>query len=420
MPNIFKPKSEFARNVITLMTGTTVAQAIPIGISPILTRIYSPEDFGVFALFVAIVSIFGSVANGRYELAIMLPRKDDDAINIVALGLVITIFLSLLLFILAALFNEKLTHFLNNQEIGLWLYFVPIAVFFTGLFNVLNFYNNRKKNYKDIANATILKSVALMVVQLGVGFFKAGAAGLVSGQILSTMFANLRLLKNMLKGKELSSVISKVKIYALAKRYRNFPKYTLFATFANTSSQYLINILVSSFFTVITLGYYSLVQRVLGIPSVIIGKSVGQVYFQTAMKEKHDTGRAVKTFKETVKKLTFLGLPAFVILFFIVEDAFTLVFGSEWLIAGKYAQILIPMIFIRFVFSPVSVIFIIFEKQRLALILQLGLMLTSLGAILLISVFDLDFTGFLFVYNWLLFVYYIIFLTVAGMVSKGV
>ena len=79
-----KPKSEFTRNVLTLMTGTTIAQAIPIAISPILTRLYTPKDFGVLALFVAITSIFGSIANGRYELAIMLPKKDEDAINIFA------------------------------------------------------------------------------------------------------------------------------------------------------------------------------------------------------------------------------------------------------------------------------------------------------------------------------------------------
>ena len=87
------------------MTGTTIAQAIPIAISPILTRIYSPEDFGILALFMAIVMIFGSISNGRYELAIMLPKKDQDAINIFALGLIITLSISILLLIIVILFN---------------------------------------------------------------------------------------------------------------------------------------------------------------------------------------------------------------------------------------------------------------------------------------------------------------------------
>jgi O-antigen/teichoic acid export membrane protein len=139
-----KLKSEFTRNVLTLMTGTTIAQAIPIAISPILTRIYSPEDFGVFALFVAITSIFGTIANGRYELAIMLPKKDEDAINIFALGFIITTFISLLLLILVLIFQDKIVDILKNEDIRVWLYFVPLAVFFVGLYNILNYFNNRK------------------------------------------------------------------------------------------------------------------------------------------------------------------------------------------------------------------------------------------------------------------------------------
>ena len=107
MLNKLKPKSEFSKNVLTLMTGTTIAQAIPIAISPILTRIYTPEDFGVLALFVAITTIFGTIANGRYELAIMLPKKDEDAINIFALGFIITCFISLILLILVLIFMRN-------------------------------------------------------------------------------------------------------------------------------------------------------------------------------------------------------------------------------------------------------------------------------------------------------------------------
>ena len=106
MINKLKPKSEFSRNVLTLMTGTTIAQAIPIAISPILTRIYTPKDFGLYALFISIAFILASVANGRYELAIMLPKKDEDAINIFALGFLITVFISLFLLILVFLFND--------------------------------------------------------------------------------------------------------------------------------------------------------------------------------------------------------------------------------------------------------------------------------------------------------------------------
>ena len=208
----FKPKSEFNRNILTLMTGTTIAQAIPIAISPILTRIYTPEDFGIFAIFLAITLIIGSIANGRYELAIMMPKKDEDAINIFALGFIITTSLSLLLLVLVLIFQKYFIFLLKNEEIGVWLYFVPISVFFFGIFNILNYFNNRKKNYKDISNANILKSIVAAIIQLSIGFIQQGATGLISGQIISQFFANTKLLKNIIKDKVLISKIKKKKI----------------------------------------------------------------------------------------------------------------------------------------------------------------------------------------------------------------
>ena len=297
------------------MTGTTVAQAIPIAASPILTRIYSPEDFGVFTIFIAVSSIFGSIANGRYELAIMLPKKDDDAINIFALGFIITVFLSSVLFILVFSFNNFFVELLKNKDIDNWLYFVPVTVFFTGLFNLLNYYSVRKKYYKSFAKSTILRSVAMVTVQLLVGYLYRGVSGLISGQLFSQFVVDLNLLKNILKDKILLSKISKVKILALAKRYKDFPKFSMWAILVNSLYQNITNILISTLYNTITLGFYSLAQRVLGIPFSLIGGSVGQVYFQEASKEVQLTGNARKSFNSTVKKLIFIGVPSFLILF---------------------------------------------------------------------------------------------------------
>ena len=419
MLNKLKPKSEFSRNVLTLMTGTTIAQAIPIAISPILTRIYTPEDFGVFALFIAITSIFGSIANGRYELAIMLPRKDEDAINIFALGFIITTTISFLLLLIVLIFHDNIVNLLNNESIGVWLYFVPIAVFFTGLYNILNYFNNRQKNYKDLAKATIIKSIVTAIIQLSVGFLKVGVSGLISGQIVSQFFANTKLLRNIMKDKLLISKISKVKIIALAKRYKDFPKFSMWAILANTLSTQLINILISAFYSVATLGFYSLVQRLLGMPSSLIGSSIGQVFFQQATKEKQKTGKAIKTFNSTVKKLIIIGLPSFGILFFIVEDLFSFVFGEEWRIAGTYAQIVIPLFFIRFIVATVTVVNSIFEKQKISLVWQLSLLLFSILSIFLSNILGLVFINFLYLFMIVTFLHYIVLFFILKFVVKG-
>lgn len=400
-------RSDFSKNILTLMTGTTISQAIPIAISPILTRIYKPEDFGLYAIFVAIVAIFGSVVNGRYDLAIMLPKRDEDAINILALGFIISCGVSLLLLITVVLFNDYFTDLLRNKDIGLWLYFVPLAVFMTGIFNLLNYFNTRKKYYKDLASATIIRSLLGGVIQLSLGFAKQGATGLISGQMISQFFENTILLKNLIKNKALIFKISKVKIIALAKRHKEIPQYSILATLSNTLSYSLTNILISSFYTIATLGFYALVQRVLGIPSSLIGHSIGQVFFQEATKEKQETGQAINTFSKTVKKLIIIGLPSFTILFFTVEELFAFMFSEEWRIAGVYAKIVIPWFFISFVVSTVSFIDTLMEKQKKYLIFNILLIIFTILVVYLSR--ELTFEKFLQNYTIVMSVIYLVY-----------
>ncbi len=386
-----KNSSSFNKNVLTLMSGTTISQALPIAISPILTRIYTPEDFGVFALFIAISSIFGSIANARYDLAIMLPKKDEDAINIFALGFIITTIFSFFLLIIIFLFNIQIIKLLNNEEVGSWLYFIPFVVFFTGIYNLLNYFNNRKQYYKDIANSIIIKSVIAAIIQLIIGFLKNGPTGLITGQILSQMFANSVLLKNIIKNKVLVSHIKFIKIIANAKRYRNFPKFSMLAIFANTLSYHLTNILISSLYSVATLGFYSLVQRVLGAPSALIGISISQVFYQEASSEKQKTGMAIHTFKTTLKKLILIAIPSFIILYFIVEDLFAFVFGEEWRVAGKYAIIVLPFFFIKFIASGISIILPLFEKQKIEVIWQIILIIITIFGLVIGEILNYNF-----------------------------
>jgi len=392
--NRLKPKSEFTKNVLTLMTGTTIAQAIPIAISPILTRLYSPEDFGVFALFISLATIFGSVANARYELAIMLPKQEESAINIVALGLLINIALFLVLSILIWLFHGPLVRLLNSKEISAWLYFIPVVVFFMGLWNLLTYYNNRKKEYKDIAKATVIKAVITAVVQLVLGFLKQGAVGLISGQMLSQLFANRQLAQNIYRDKRLLAKLSKLKIIAVAKRYRDFPKFSMPSVFVYSLSQNVTNIIIAHLYSSATLGFFTLVQRVLGMPSSLIGGSIGQVFFQEATQEKQRSGKAIKSFRVTLKRLTLIGFPIFLLLFFTVEDIFAIVFGQKWRVAGSYAQILIPLFFIRFINTPVSSMNIVYERNRDGLYIYLLQLITLLLVAAIAFLFSLDAKGF--------------------------
>jgi O-antigen/teichoic acid export membrane protein len=414
--NKFKPKSEFSKNVLTLMTGTTIAQAIPIAISPILTRLYTPEDFGIFALFISIVSIFGSIANGRYELTIMLPKKDEDAINIFALGFLINIIISFFLLIIIIIFHDKILNLLNNEEISLWLYLVPFSVFLIGFFNLLTYLNNRFKNYKILAKANIMKSIIISIIQISVGVIKHGVFGLISGQIVSFLFINIKLSKYF---NIYSYNFSFRKMFILAKKYKDFPKYSVFAVLANNLARNLLNILINSFYNTTTLGFYLLVQKVLGTPSAIIGNSIGRVFFQEATKERHLTGKAINTFYKTVKKLFIFSIVFFGMLYIVIEDLFRLVFGEKWEIAGVYAKILIPLYFINFISAPLDEIMNVFEKQKIILLMNLILLFANIVLFIMSKHFNIKFINFLYIYSYTIGFIYSIFLFCSFLVVKG-
>lgn len=405
-----KCKSEFARNVLTLMTGAAVAQAIPVAISPILTRLYTPEDFGVLALFVAIATIFGSIASGRYERAIILPKKDEEAINIFVLGVIITTALSLMLLITAVLFNDYFVALLGNNEIGVWLYFIPIAVFFTGVFNGLNYFNNRRKNYKDIRNATIIKSVVLATAQLSIGVVKQGASGLISGQVLSQAAANTRLLRNILKEKKLLSKISKLKILVLAKRYRDFPIHNMPSAIADTATLQMPFIIFPLLFSITTGGFFMLSKRIIAMPSSLIANAISQVFFQTLADRKKQGVKCRPLLNNTLIKLAAIALPVAIVIYLTSPFLFKIVFGEQWKIAGEIAQYLAGIFFITFVVSSVSVVFAVSGHIKRGAMWKYTYFITTgflFGASYLFKLDVMTFFKFFVIHEYILYSFYL-------------
>jgi len=381
-----KPKSEFGQNILTLMTGATVAQAIPVAISPILTRLYTPEDFGVFALFIALLSVLGSVASGRYEQAILLPKKEEDAINLMALGFLITVALSVFLLLSIALFHDAIVSALNNTLIGPWLYFLPLAVFFTGLFNVLSYFNNRKKYYEDLRNAAIVKSIAGAIIQVTVGLVKSGAAGLITGQMVSLLAANTKLLKNTLTDRMFIQMLNRIRMIALAKKYRDFPKFQGPHAMLNSFSSQMPIYFFSAFFTSTIVGFFALSIRIVFLPLSIISSSASKVFNERASQGINRHGNIYlltrNLLKTTVKKTFF----PFISIILFAPDIFAFVFGASWREAGVYTQILSPWLYMVFIVSMISYIPNLYNQQKKALKLEiiytlLRLLALSIGVI---------------------------------------
>lgn len=353
------------------MTGTTIAQAIPIAISPILTRIYTPEDFGVFALYMSVTSIISVVATGRYELAIMLPKKDEDAINILALSIGITLFVSLITLFIVTLFNAAITRLLGNQEISNWLYFMPFTILLTGVYQSLRFWCNRQKQYKNLAINRVTQSTVTATANLSLGSVGLGSGGLVIGGVIGQSLATF-LLSKMINTMEqgIFKKVKKLKIIALCKRYINFPKFDILASLSSVSARELVYILFNSLFSATIAGYYYLTQRVLGLPLSILASSILDVFKERASKDYKQYGDAKAIYISTFKKLILLSTIPSILLYIFAIDIFTFFFGKNWIIAGEYTQILTPMLFLRFISNPLSFMIYISEKQKVNIIGQ--------------------------------------------------
>ena len=404
-------KSKSVRNVITLMSGTAIAQAIPIAISPILTRLYSPEDFGVLALYLSITSIISIIATGRYELAITLPEKDEDAIQIVWLACILTILVSASVFVIVLFFGSYITSLLQNEKIQKWLYFIPLTVFFSGVYSTFKYWHNRKKKYSVLSKGRVVQTFNTGAINLGIGAInKGGVGGLVFGNLIGQFLSSLYMGFVFFKNDRQNIEVRKSKIKELAKRYSNFPRYDVMASFFNISANQLTHVFFNMFFGAITSGYYFLTQKIFTMPITLIAGAIQDVFKMEMIEVYLANGDTRRLYLKTLKRLVLLSILPTILIYFVSIDLFVLVFGVEWKPAGEFVQIMTPIFFLRFISFPLSYMVYIAEKQVYNSRAQFLLLLVILASFLICKeysakimvqlltlVFSLFYTGYIIV-----------------------
>lgn len=377
------------RAILTLISGAALAQLIPLLFTPILTRLYTPSDFGVLALYISLVTILSSIAAGRYEYAIIIPKEENDAVNIFVFSLVILSFFTFVLSSFVFIFDDLILKLLGTKELLFWIYFLPLSVFLTTFFILLTNYNNRQKHYKDIATSGVYRSSMMVFVQVIMGAIKSGSFGLLLGQFVSLLFGNIKLLKNILKLEGFIKRIQLTKMQILAKEYKNFPKYQLPNTILSTVSLNMPIFIFSSFFSSAVVGLYTFASKILFLPLMIISGSSAKVYNQTLVEiynQKGDSfGFTLNFLKSLIKKIV---IP-FILVVWFAPEIFSFVFGKQWIEAGYYTQVLSPYIFLSTIVSSVAFIASLLQNQKHSLYISMTHFGLSLG-VLLIAAFYSD------------------------------
>ena len=375
-----KPGS-FLRSVVTIASGTVIAQVIAVLVSPLITRLFTPEDMGVLASFTAIVAILGTIAAGRYELAIVLPETDKESNAVAFAGVIFSLVFSFILTIIAIVFYKPLTSVLKLQGMaGTWFYLIGFFVLLTGFELVLNRTAIRNAHFKVIATTQITQQISTNSIKIAFGFLHPGTIGLFFATLFGQFARIVRLSLGEFKiifSKDNRPSIADIK-YAF-KRYKKFPLVSSWSGFLNSASAQLPVVLFTALFSPAVAGFYSLSHRILNLPMSLIGGSVGNVFLERAAKAKDNDEELGRITLEIYKKLLLVGSIILSFITFYGDVLFPFVFGSQWLEAGKYAQWISIFIIFQFAISPLTTVFSIKEKQGSGLFWQLLLFISRIS-----------------------------------------
>lgn len=336
------------RNAITLMTGTTVSQAIPIAIAPILTRLYSPEDFGQLALFMTIVTLVAVIATGRYELAIMLPRSEADADQLVRLSILVTVSVSVIMLIAVLLFGSSIATLLGAQELRPWLLMVPISVLLMGSYQTFNYWLNRHRHYQTMARNRVLQSGTTGAANIAMGVSSFGATGLILGSVLGQALATAMIARPFL-AKSNPHKGDVPTMADVAKTYIAYPKFLLPSHLIGAGHASIAVFFITAIFGSGATGYFSLASRLMGLPTSLVSAAIGDVFRQRATELYHQNGEFRDIWVKTFKHVAGLGILPFGLYAIVAPGLFEIVFGEEWRVAGEYARILTVQFFFNYI-----------------------------------------------------------------------
>jgi len=365
------PKGQFARGVALLAGGNALGQFMMLAASPILTRLYSPEDFGLLAVYMSITYILQVVLSMRYEQAINLSHNMREAMALVKLCLIIVLLFATASLATVLLFGETLANLLGAPELARYFWMIPVSLFLLGSFNTFNYWRVREGEFAVIGKARLKQVIASLVVQIG--GFSFGAVSLLAGQVANQMMGVGSLGSKPVRMAEFKSA-GMADIRKVLVRYRRFPLYSTWAALFNGFSLQLPTFFFVILFGPAAAGFYAMANRVLKAPSLVFVGAINDVFLKSAATA-HREGNLQQLTLLTYKNSALMTLPMLLLLAIISPQLFALVFGEQWFVAGEFARWLTILVFFSFVSSPLTRLFVIYEKQSSELVFQTTLMI---------------------------------------------
>lgn len=377
-------RSAFVRNVTILATGTALAQILMVVASPILSRLYGPEDFGVLGAIAAVALPVSGISCLKYELAVIIAPDDREATEVMVLSLLICMLFTVLTLTGVVFAGPWIATELNISGHGEILLAIPIIVLAGGCVLAFSGIANRKKRYGRISLSAIVRTIATLFTQIGLALIGFGAFGLVIGRIVGPPFALLPLLPAALEIKfsrvDWLSVLRNLP--CVARTYSAFPLFNAPKALLRALSVELPTIFLAILFSPAAAGLYWFTYRLLHVPTRLVGDSIRKVFYQKAATLKREHKAILPSWRNLTLAMSLSAvLPAAVVTPF-MPTIFAFVFGPEWYEAGKYAQWLIIWWCATFCSVPSSTIIPVLGLQAEALMFEIGGLILRVIAII--------------------------------------
>jgi lipopolysaccharide exporter len=348
--------SAFVKNVFVVMSGTALAQALGFAFSPIISRLYSPADFGVFGSFIAVLGVFMAGAALGYSQALMLPKQKDDAFGLFVISCLSSFLIAVFCLGICLVAPRFILNFMKAPNAWMLLPLV-IGILGAGLNSAFQGWCIRAKAFKRTSGSQVIRSLSVNGTQIGLGFLKGGASALIFAVILGDLLATISLAKGVLREiKVLCRNIRWKRLWQLAKEYRDFPLYSASTNVINALSLGLPVFLLTHFYGIATAGAYAFGIRLMNAPMELILRALRQVLYQKASETYNQGGRLVPLYLRITGGLFALGFLPSLILFIWAPQMFSWIFGAQWHTAGVFARSLVLWLLFAFCNLP-AVIF---------------------------------------------------------------
>jgi O-antigen/teichoic acid export membrane protein len=379
-------RNDFFKNVFTLITGNTIAQIIGLLAIPILSRMYTPEEFGEVALFIGIVNVIAIAANARYDMAIVPPKRSSQAFHLFAGSIGVAIVVTVFLFIVVAVFKGTITSAFNAESFNQIIWLLPLLVFLLATHKSMHYWFNRDKKYKTIAQNRVILSSTQTGVKLGRFAFTNGYWGLVIGTIVGEFVAwavyVVKIIRNDIWRLRF---LSRKSMRKALKEYANFPKFLMPMAVINTFS---VNILIFSLSAIASstiVGFYERAWRVINMPFSLLSTSFGNVFYEQMTKTVNPKRLYTVSYFANLAIATVVLTP----IMLWGEPIFGFVLGKEWIAAGTIAKLIAPLTISNYATACVSNVFSAFKKNQLLLVWQVAYLLIVVSWIFLARSFDI-------------------------------